>query len=85
MNLLSPIKLLLRVLLNTLVSSVSQPISLAEVNEEILKTTLNSIEVIHSQSNGMMNFVNNYRKLSRIPRPKLIPFETDESDLISFV
>ncbi len=77
MNLLSPLSSVAGSL-DTLYHPSNQPIILAAVNEDILKTTLNSIEVINEQSNGMMNFVNNYRKLSRIPRPEIKPFDTDE-------
>ena len=77
MNLLSPLSSVAGSL-DTLYHPSNQPISLAAVNEDILKTTLSSIEVINEQSNGMMNFVNNYRKLSRIPRPEIKSFEIDE-------
>jgi two-component system nitrogen regulation sensor histidine kinase NtrY len=77
MNLLSPLSSVAGSL-DTLYHPSNQPISLAALNEDILKTTLSSIEVIHSQSIGMMNFVNNYRKLSKIPRPEIKPFEIDE-------
>jgi signal transduction histidine kinase len=77
MNLLSPLSSVAGSL-DTLYHPFNQPIRLSAVNEDILKTTLNSIEVINEQSNGIMNFVNNYRKLSRIPRPEIKLFETDE-------
>jgi two-component system, NtrC family, nitrogen regulation sensor histidine kinase NtrY len=77
MNLLSPLSSVAGSL-DTLYHPSRQPISLAAVNEDILKTTLSSIEVINEQSNGMMNFVNNYRKLSKIPKPEIRPFDTDE-------
>jgi two-component system, NtrC family, nitrogen regulation sensor histidine kinase NtrY len=77
MNLLSPLSSVAGSL-DTLYHPSNQPISLAALNEDILKTTLSSIEVIHSQSIGMMNFVNNYRKLSKIPRPEISPFDTNE-------
>ncbi len=77
MNLLSPLSSVAGSL-EALYHPSSQPISLAAVNEDILKTTLNSIDVINEQSKGLMNFLNNYRKLSRIPRPEIKPFEADE-------
>lgn len=77
MNLLSPLSSVAGSL-DTLYHPGNQPINLVAVNEDILKTTLSSIEVINEQSNGLMNFVNNYRKLSRIPQPEIKPFETDE-------
>ncbi len=77
MNLLSPLSSVAGSL-EALYHPSSQPISLAAVNEDILKTTLNSIDVINEQSKGLMNFLNNYRKLSRIPRPEIKPFEADD-------
>jgi two-component system, NtrC family, nitrogen regulation sensor histidine kinase NtrY len=77
MNLLSPLSSVAGSL-EALYHPSSHPISLAAVNEDILKTTLNSIDVINEQSKGLMNFLNNYRKLSRIPRPEIKPFEADD-------
>jgi signal transduction histidine kinase len=77
MNLLSPLNSV-AVSLNAAYHPANQPIRLTALNEEILKTTLNSIEIINEQSIGLMNFVNNYRRLSRIPTPEIEPFETDE-------
>jgi two-component system nitrogen regulation sensor histidine kinase NtrY len=77
MNLLSPLSSVAGSL-DKLYHPGNQPIGVAAVSEDILKTTLSSIEVINEQSNGLMNFVNNYRKLSRIPQPEMRPFETDE-------
>ncbi len=77
MNLLSPLSSVASSL-NTAYHPDNQPIRLSALNDDILKTTLNSIEVIREQSNGLTNFVNNYRKLSRIPIPEIVPFETDE-------
>jgi two-component system, NtrC family, nitrogen regulation sensor histidine kinase NtrY len=77
MNLLSPLSSVAGSLDN-LYHPSNKPISLSAMNDEILRTTLSSIEVINEQSAGMMNFVNNYRKLSRIPRPEIMPFDIDE-------
>jgi signal transduction histidine kinase len=77
MNLLSPLTSVAGSL-NSVYHPGDQPIRLNHINEDILKTTLNSIEVIHEQSNGLLNFVNNYRKLSRVPPPEIKPFEVDE-------
>jgi two-component system, NtrC family, nitrogen regulation sensor histidine kinase NtrY len=77
MNLLSPLSSVAGSL-DTLYHPSGRSISLQSVNEDILKTTLSSIEVIREQSNGMMNFVNNYRKLSKLPKPEIKPFETEE-------
>ncbi len=77
MNLLSPLSSVAGSL-DVIYHPGNKPINLEAVNEDILKTTLSSIDVINEQSNGLLNFVNNYRKLSRIPQPEIKPFETGD-------
>lgn len=40
-----------------------------EINEKTIKTTINGLKVIDEMSNGLMNFVQNYRQLNKIPKP----------------
>jgi two-component system, NtrC family, nitrogen regulation sensor histidine kinase NtrY len=77
MNLLSPLTSVAGSL-HSVYHPGEQPIHLSGMNEEILKTTLSSIEVITEQSNGLLSFMDNYRKLSRIPQPEIRPFEVEE-------
>jgi len=48
-----------------------------EVNEQTIQTTLRGLNVIKEQGNGLMLFVESYRKLTRLPMPdkKIIKFE----------
>jgi len=48
-----------------------------EVNEATIQTTLRGLNVIKEQGNGLMLFVESYRKLTRLPIPgkKIIKFE----------
>jgi two-component system, NtrC family, nitrogen regulation sensor histidine kinase NtrY len=77
MNLLSPLNSVSGTL-NAAYHPNRQAITLEAIDEEILKTTLGSIEVINEQTTGLMNFVNNYRKLSKIPAPEAAAYEVNE-------
>jgi signal transduction histidine kinase len=39
---------------------------------------VNGLQLIEEQSNGLLNFVNNYRKISRIPQPEFASFEVED-------
>jgi two-component system, NtrC family, nitrogen regulation sensor histidine kinase NtrY len=40
-----------------------------DINEKTISTTINGLKVIDEMSNGLMNFVQNYRQLNKIPKP----------------
>lgn len=42
-----------------------------ELTESTINTTLRGLNVIREQGNGMMQFVESYRKLTRLPKPEL--------------
>lgn len=46
-----------------------KPVGPGEINEKTISTTLQGLEVIRDQGKGLMAFVENYRKLTQIPRP----------------
>lgn len=48
-----------------------------EVDEKMISTTLQGLKVISEQGKGLMNFVESYRKLTRIPRPELKNIKID--------
>jgi signal transduction histidine kinase len=77
MNLLSPLTSVAGSL-NSLYHPDNKPVTAEKINEDILKITLSSIDVIKEQSNGLLNFMNNYRKLSRIPQPEIRAFKVGE-------
>ena len=54
------------------------PKELSQIDETTIKAVVNGLQLINEQSNGLLNFVNNYRKISRIPQPEFITFKVDE-------
>ncbi len=47
-----------------------QAISPDEVNEKMISTTIRGLDVIKEQGRGLITFVESYRKLTRLPKPK---------------
>lgn len=70
---------LVRVLTHEIMNSIAPIISLSEtitertdqnkMNEDDYRTMLQSIQSIHRRSKGLLDFVENYRKLTKIPAP----------------
>jgi nitrogen fixation/metabolism regulation signal transduction histidine kinase len=51
-----------------------KPVSIEEINNNIIENTLNGLEIIGERGNGLLDFVTNYRRLSKIPTPVIMPF-----------
>jgi nitrogen fixation/metabolism regulation signal transduction histidine kinase len=68
MNSIAPITSASKSLTNILVKN-NIPIKVEAINEKIIDDAINCLEVIDSMSNGLSYFVENYRKLSKIPEP----------------
>jgi nitrogen fixation/metabolism regulation signal transduction histidine kinase len=49
-----------------------------EVTEATIETTLRGLNVIKEQGNGLMLFVESYRKLTRLPKPDKIIFKMED-------
>ena len=49
-----------------------------ELTEATINTTLRGLNVIREQGNGMMQFVESYRKLTRLPKPELKLFPVSD-------
>lgn len=77
MNLMSPLTSVSKVLYSLYYRN-NEPISLADMDERVLRITLNSLQVVDEQSRGIMSFVENYRRISRIPKPEIHPFPVEE-------
>jgi two-component system nitrogen regulation sensor histidine kinase NtrY len=73
MNLIAPITAVSRSLY-----SLYTERSRDEQKTDIYMHTINSLQVIEEQSSGIMNFVNNYRKISKIPEPVLVSFSVND-------
>lgn len=50
------------------------------VNEQLIQKTIKGLNIVHQQSIGLMNFVEHFRKFSKIPQPTL-----NEIDINGFI
>ena len=48
------------------------PVSANQINERIIETTVRGMDVIQEQGKGLINFVDSYRSLMRLPKPKKV-------------
>jgi two-component system nitrogen regulation sensor histidine kinase NtrY len=77
MNLLSPLTSASRELYSMFHKN-GEPKELSQIDDATIKTAMNGLQLIDEQSNGLLNFVNSYRKISRIPQPEFSTFEVDD-------
>lgn len=81
---------LVSVLTHEIMNSLTPIIGLSEPKESHSSNTATESEqalsVIHRRSKGLLDFVNNYRKLTRIPQPQCeaIPVQEYFNDLMEF-
>jgi signal transduction histidine kinase len=55
-----------------------EPVKPQDVNEVMVNTTVQGLKAIGEQGDGLINFVNSYRRLTRIPNPILKLFSIGE-------
>jgi len=77
MNSITPITSLSESLSN-IYQKGKKPIEPGEITEKTVLTTLNGLNVIKQQGKGLMEFVESYRKLTRIPKPEMKFFKVSE-------
>jgi len=68
MNSIAPITSASRSMSNILIKNTS-PIKKEEITDQTINDVINCLEVIDTMSNGLIYFVENYRKLNKIPEP----------------
>ena len=73
MNSITPITSLSDSLLN-IYRNGEMPVQPGEITDKSIETTLNGLHVIKEQGKGLMEFVESYRKLTRIPKPEMKSF-----------
>ncbi len=56
--------------LGNLYSDNGEPVAPEKIDEKTIKTTLQGLGVIRNQGNGLLSFIESYRKLTRLPRPE---------------
>jgi two-component system nitrogen regulation sensor histidine kinase NtrY len=77
MNILSPLTSVakeLHTLFNTNLNNKRSP----RVDESVIKTAVSGLQLINEQSNSLVNFMNNYRKISKLPQPEFSSFSVSE-------
>lgn len=85
MNSLAPITSLSRTM-NNILNSSQNAFNKSILNEIQINTTLQGVKAIESQSHALMEFVNNYRKLTKIPTPVIKQIDVREwTDQISIL
>jgi signal transduction histidine kinase len=76
MNLLSPLTTVSKELYSMFRAN-DKPKMLSQIDDGTIKTAVNGLQLINEQSNGLLNFVNNYRKISKLPQPEFATFEVE--------
>jgi PAS domain S-box-containing protein len=70
MNSIAPVTSLSENLCNQFVKD-GEPIKSNEVDEVLVKKTIQGLRIIREQGQGLTRFVENYRKLTRLPKPEI--------------
>jgi two-component system nitrogen regulation sensor histidine kinase NtrY len=55
-----------------------KPIPAFEIDSFVIENTLQGLDIIAERGHGLLNFVTNYRRLTKIPMPVFNPFSVDE-------
>lgn len=69
MNNIAPITTLSQVISSYYIKN-DNPIEITNLNPKTIQNTVKGLKVIEERSVGLMNFVNNYRKFTKLPAPK---------------
>jgi two-component system nitrogen regulation sensor histidine kinase NtrY len=48
------------------------------IDESVIRTAVSGLQLINEQSNSLVNFMNNYRKISKLPQPEFLSFSVRE-------
>ncbi|WP_044206030.1 PAS domain-containing sensor histidine kinase [Flammeovirga sp. OC4] len=87
MNGMTPIISLSDSMLMTMTDEEHEPVSFENLNQKVINTNVKSLKVINSQAEGLMNFINIYRSISKLPTPKMKEVNVDnfiQEELNSF-
>ena len=70
MNSITPISSLTETMQSMLTEKAGGQKAISSLSDETISDILFSLNTIHSRSEGLLNFVENYRKLTRVPKPQ---------------
>ena len=71
MNSTTPISSLTETILMLLEDKKKGQKSITELNEQVINDVIGSVKTIQKRSDGLYDFVNEYRKLTKVPPPKI--------------
>ena len=74
MNSITPVTSLSESLANFFYKE-GKPKTSEEIDDKTIETTIRGLEVIREQGKGLISFVESYRKLTRLPKPKKKAFQ----------
>lgn len=77
MNSLAPMISVSKTLVNFFTMG-NTPVKTDAVNDSMISTTVQGLTLIEEQGNGLINFVNSYRRLTKIPSPVFQRFAVDD-------
>jgi len=77
MNLLTPLTTVAKELYSLYCKSGS-PGEVSDIDKATIIATANGLALIDEQSNGLLNFVNSYRKISKLPQPEFTTINVGE-------
>jgi two-component system, NtrC family, nitrogen regulation sensor histidine kinase NtrY len=77
MNILSPLTSVAKELHKLFAADINQKNS-PEAEESLIKTAVSGLQLINEQSDSLLNFMNNYRKISKLPQPEFSSFSVRE-------
>lgn len=77
MNSVTPISSLTETM-HSMLEKNGQKISTADMDEEIIDDLIFSLKTIQRRSNGMLAFIDDYRKLTRVAKPTPAPVKVQE-------
>jgi len=77
MNSLAPMISVSKTLVNFYTTD-DVPVKTDAVNDTMISTTVQGLKLIEEQGNGLINFVNSYRRLTKIPAPVFQRFAVDD-------
>jgi two-component system nitrogen regulation sensor histidine kinase NtrY len=70
MNSVTPVKSLTNTIINMFEKhGTAKPVR--ELNDKIIRNSLDGLHAIENRSKGLLNFIESYRKLTRLPKPQL--------------
>jgi len=69
MNSITPVSSLSETMVDMLQGPDKKPLESSDLDKDTIEDLLLAVNTIHRRSNGMLDFVNDYRKLTKIPAP----------------